>query len=176
MGNICIFAYFHVRLQQFYYGAMKIFSCILKCLSVVAVFSCEEFCEESNRTAMVAKFYVNGGEAAVSNLTVQGLHNDSVLYRDVSRSTVLLPLNPASDTTAYLMKAGDAGTDTITIVYSRHPAFISAKCGCAGFAEIKEQPGYTRHLIKEMEIVNPSVGQVSYRENVINAENIRIFY
>ncbi|MDR0714458.1 MAG: hypothetical protein LBF89_09415 [Bacteroidales bacterium] len=149
---------------------------MLHLLSVLALFSCEEFCEESARTAVAAKFYVDGNETAVSNLTIQGLRNDSVLYRNVSRKDVLLPLNPTSDTTAYLMKVGDAPADTVTIVYSRHAAFISAKCGCAGFADITEKPAHTLHLIKMIEIVNPSVGQVSYRENVVNAENIRIIY
>jgi hypothetical protein len=154
---------------------MKIFLYFFKLLPVIALFSCEEFCEESIRTAMVAKFYVNGEEATVSNLTVQGLHNDSTLYREASRQTVLLPLNPTSDITAYLIKAGDE-TDTITVVYSRHTAFLSAKCGCVGVADIAGQPVHTRHLIRKVELVNPHVGQVSYRENVINAENIRIFY
>ncbi|GHT23807.1 hypothetical protein FACS189430_07670 [Bacteroidia bacterium] len=155
---------------------MKILSYALKVLLVLLVCSCEEFCEESTRTAMVVKFFSaeTNLESTFTGVSIQGLGNDSVLYRNASLTTALCPLNPGADTTAYLISIGDV-TDTLTVFYERQPAFISSECGCVAFAEIATTT-QTNHLNFKVEIANPNVGQVSYRNNVVNAENIRIYH
>ncbi|MDR2848865.1 MAG: hypothetical protein LBV39_07165 [Bacteroidales bacterium] len=159
---------------------MKNLSYVLKVLLILMVSSCEEFCEESTRTAMVIKFYSNetGLETTLSGVSIRGLGavnaqgNDSTLYLNASLQTALCPLNPGADTTAYIISIGEM-TDTLTVFYTTTPSFISSECGCVAFAEINDIQQTTELRI---DIVNPSVGQVSYRNNVINAENIRIFY
>jgi hypothetical protein len=162
-----------------------------KCLSyglaaalMLFVCSCEEFCEGSNRTAAVINFYSAETKlsATVRVDALQGVGNDSVLFRSASLQSVLLPLKPGADTTAYIIRtsmvAGDvmvAETDTLIIVYTRHAGFVSSECGCAGFAEITSAYVGGRHLIDSVAVSNPNVGIVSYRSQVINAENIRLY-
>ncbi|MDR2036424.1 MAG: hypothetical protein LBQ60_00720 [Bacteroidales bacterium] len=139
--------------------------------------SCDEFCEESNRTAMVVNFYIADTDSVleVEKLTVQGLDTDSVLYREVTAKTVLCPLNPGADLTKYIF-TNDTITDTIIISYTRHTGFVSSECGCVNYSSIEIDPNTIFNSIKKIEITNPTVGPVSYRPDVINEENIRIYY
>ncbi|MDR3095093.1 MAG: hypothetical protein LBU62_10720 [Bacteroidales bacterium] len=156
---------------------MKILPHALKMLLVLLVCSCDEFCEESTRTAVVLKFFSaeTNLETPLTGVSIQGLGNDSVLYRNASLTTALCPLNPGADTTAYLISIGE-NTDTLTVFYRNNPVFISSECGCVAFAEITDIKKQTDHLHLRVETVNFNVGQVSYRTNVINAENIRIYH
>ncbi|MDR0815324.1 MAG: hypothetical protein LBN37_06195 [Bacteroidales bacterium] len=161
---------------------MKILSHALKVLLVLMVCSCEEFCEESTRTAMVIKFYSaeTNLETTLAGVSIRGVGAvnakgaDSTLYRNASLQTALCPLNPGADTTAYLISIGEE-TDTLTFFYKTNPAFISSECGCVAFAEITDIK-QTTNLNFRIVNFNPSVGQVSYRNNVVNAENIRIYH
>ncbi len=153
------------------------FLAILGCIWYLA--SCDEFCEESNRTAMVVNFYssTSGTAQAATKLSIQGLGNDS-LYTTQDLSSALCPLNPGSDATTFLFSKlveNAKVVDTVTITYSRHPGFISSECGCVTYSEIQEIKT-TNHSISSISITNPSVSTVSYRPQVINGENIRIYY
>ncbi|MDR1673323.1 MAG: hypothetical protein LBS09_07700 [Bacteroidales bacterium] len=152
---------------------------------IVLLCACEEFCEESNRTAAVVNFYSAETElpAATRIDAIQGLGNDSVLFLNTSLQSALLPLKPDADTTAYIIRtsmvaANDVTvteTDTLIIVYTRHTGFISSECGCAGFAEITIAYAAGRRIIDSVTVSNPNVRTVSYRSQVINAENIRLY-
>ena len=148
-------------------------------------FSCEEFCEEPNRTAVSIHFFdaATGVAVKVKNIGITGIGDkDSVLYpndkifggRDFSQ--VLLPVNPTADSICFSIKNDESPADTIIIRYTRHNGFISSQCGCATFAEILEESESTHNTIKRMDVVNPKVTTVSYRQGVYNAENIRIYY
>jgi hypothetical protein len=146
-------------------------------------FSCEEFCEEPNRTAVVINFYdANDVTKKVKDVAIKGIENDSVLYpnqqifggKDFSQ--VLLPVNPTADFMSFTIKNDTFPVDTIIIRYSRHNGFISSECGCATFAEIQGEPERTENTITHMVVTNPSVNTVSYRQGIANAENIRIYY
>ena len=93
-------------------------------------------------------------------------------------SQVLLPVNPNADFMSFtIYNANDTlPADIIGIHYVRHIGFISSECGCAAFAEIQDEPQATKHSIKDIKVINPNVTTVSYRQGVINAENIRIYY
>ncbi len=148
-----------------------------------AVLSCDEFCEEPNRTAAVINFYAQGSETAMTmdSIWIQGVGNDSVLYRNKTFPSTdvpspLLPLNPTVDVTQYVI-TNHKIADTITVTYTRYDGFISSECGCAAFAEIIEaSTNTTHHSIKGIEVINTKVSTVNYRNGVINAENIRIYY
>ena len=140
------------------------------------VFSCDEFCEEPNRTAVVISFY-DGNDASVRlNVTVKGIEKDSVLYSKITLSQVMLPVNPTADVMSFSVENGDLPADTITIHYTRHNGFISSECGCVTYAEIQGDPERTENSISHLEVANPNVTTVSYRQGVINEENIRIYY
>jgi hypothetical protein len=149
------------------------------CIASIAhvTFSCEEFCEEPNRTAVVVNFYDADDILKSINLTVKGIGNDSVLYPDKSIfSQILLPVNPSADMMSFSIKNDTFPPDTIIIRYTRHVGFVSSKCGCVTYAEIQEETESTGNTVLNMVVINPGVTTVSYRQGVINAENIRIYY
>jgi len=142
-------------------------------------YSCDEFCEESNRTAVVVNFFSSENDASMTvNVTIKGIENDSTLYQQGGRMQVLLPVNPAADMMSFsINNANDTlYADTITIRYTRQIGFISSECGCVTFAEIQDVSKQTENSISDIIVTNHKVTTVSYRENVINAENIRIYY
>jgi len=139
-------------------------------------FSCEEFCEESNRVAVVVAFYSPADALVNVNVTVGAIGNDSVLYSSGNRQQVLLPVNPSADSVGFTIKNGAMEADTIIIRYIRHTGLISPECGCVIHGEIYEEPEITRNSIRRMVLVNSKATTVSYRQGVINAENIRIYY
>ena len=142
-------------------------------------FSCDEFCEESTRTAVVVNFFSLEDDAAANvNVTIRGIENDSVLYARTNHSQLLLPVNSAADFMSFsINNANDTlSADTIIIRYNRHIGFISSECGCAIFAEIQGDPERTDNSIKNLVVTNRKVRTVSYRERIVNEENIRIYY
>ena len=145
-------------------------------IAVVTV-SCEEFCEESNRTAVVVNFYSSEDTPLTANVEIRGIENDSVLYSQTSgNSQVMLPVNPSADMMSFSFKNDTLPADTIIIRYTRRNGFISPECGCVTYAEILEDPERTENAITDMVVTNHDVITVSYRKNVVNAENIRIYY
>jgi hypothetical protein len=143
-------------------------------LSAAVFFSCEEFCEESNRTAIVVNFYSSTDVLLPSNVMVKG--NDSTLYPKQSYSQVMLPVNPSADSISFYFENGELTADTVTIFYIRHNGFISAECGCVTYAEITGEPKRTQNSITDLVVTNPNTRTVSYRQGDTNAENIRIYY
>ena len=140
-------------------------------------FSCEEFCEESTRTAVVVNFYSSANDASLNvNVEIRGVENDSLLYRQASRSQVLLPVNPASNVMSFTIKNDTLSVDTVIFHYTKHYGFISSECGCAIFAEIQGEPERTENTITNVVVTNQKVTTVSYRQGIINDENIRIYY
>ena len=164
---------------------MLVWGCIASI--VYFTFSCEEFCEEPNRSAVVVNFYdsVTNVLVEVKNIEIKGIeNNDSVLYPNddifgkgkKNFSQVMLPVNPSADMMRFSIKNDTFPPDTITIRYTRRNGFVSSECGCVTYAEIQGEPERTEYAIKRMDVVNPNVTTVSYRQGVINAENIRIYY
>jgi hypothetical protein len=140
-------------------------------------FSCDEFCEESNRTAVVVGFYAASSDSSlvVQNLMIKAEDGDT-LYSGSSYSQVMLPVNPSADMMSFAVRNDTLDIDTVTIRYTRRNGFISSECGCVTYAEIQGVPELKQHSITRTEVVNPNVSTVSYRQGVINAENIRIYY
>ena len=144
---------------------------------VWVVFSCEEFCEESNRTAVVVGFYsLSNDVPEEANIEVKGIENDSLLYQQARRRQVLLPVNPVADVMSFSFKNDALLADTIVIRYIRHTGLVSPKCGCVTHAEIVEDPESTGNSISRVVVVKRKATTVSYRDRDFNAENIRIYY
>lgn len=125
---------------------------------------------------MVVNFYASDTRAArtMDKMSVQGVDNKEMVYKEAKISVALCPLDPTTDITSFVF-TNDTIADTITINYTRNPGFISSECGCVDYSDILEIQT-THHSIKEVEVTNPSVTTVSYRADVVNAENIRIYY
>jgi len=146
------------------------------------VFSCEEYCEEPNRTAVVVNFYTSSPTAlTASNIKIRGIENDSTLHSNQYTThkaylQVKLPVNPASDTMSFSIQNNDLPADTLIIYYTRQNGFISPQCGCVNFAELSDETEITENSITLMEVTSHKVNTVSYRQGVINEENIRIHY
>jgi hypothetical protein len=167
-------------------------------LSALVCFSCDEFCEESDRVAIVVSFYSSATrELAPANVKIAGIINNEydstlTLYSKQSYSQVLLPVNPSADTMSFSFERDDLPADTIKILYTRYNGFVSPECGCVTHAKIDsvainniginindvETGGLklTGSSIINFVVVNPKTNTVSYRQGVINAENIRIYY
>ena len=141
-------------------------------------FSCEEFCEESNRTAVVVNFFSSVNDTPLTaNVTIKGIENDSTLYSKANLSQALLPVNPATDFMSFSIIRNDTlPADTIKFNYIRNIGFISSECGCVTYAEIQGDPERTENTISDVVVTNHKVTTVSYRQQVVNAENIRIYY
>ena len=154
--------------------------CVIASIAWVT-FSCEEFCEESNRTAVVVNFFSSENDALLTaNITIKGIENDSTLYSKANLSQVMLPVNPVADVMSFsiipIIRNDTLPADTLTIRYIRHNGFISSECGCVTLAEIQDEPERTKNAITNVVVTNHKVTTVSYRQQVINAENIRIYY
>ena len=140
-------------------------------------FSCDEFCEEMNHTAVVVNFYSSEANATVPlTVEIKGIENDSTLYNKTNHTQILLPVNPAADVMSFSIQAGDLPADTIIIRYIRHNGFISSECGCVTYAEILEESEIKGDSLTRLVITNPNVHTVSYRQGVENEENIGIYY
>ena len=145
-------------------------------------FSCDEFCEEPNRTAIVVNFYSLETDIELPvRVKITCIVSENELYPDplftkLDFAQVLLPVNPGADSISFSIENGEMPADTVTFHYIRHVGFISSECGCVTYAEIHKEPERTEHSILRLEILNPNASTVSYREDVINEENIRIYY
>ena len=140
--------------------------------------SCDEFCEEPNRAAIVVNFYEFANETTaktMQKLSVKGVGNDSVLYKNANLSSVLFPLNPGTDITGLVIINDTIAVDTLFVEYSRRNRVVSSECGCATEATVTRIQR-TDHSIRKVTITNPNITTVSYRDKVVNAENIRIYY
>ena len=151
-------------------------------------FSCDEFCEVSNRTAIVVNFFSLEDDeplavdVIVTGINVAGAERDSVLYPSPlfpqsSRNNLLLPINPEAGEMIFSIERQGMDADTIIFRYTPRVGFISTECGCVVYAQIHEnQLEWTRHAIVEIEVTNPNAGTVVYRQGIENEENIRIYY
>ena len=153
-------------------------------LFAYSAFSCDEFCEEPNRTAIVVNFYSLETEepasVAVKVTGIDGVVADSVLYEYAGHATVLLPINPGADEMQFIFALAEMPADTVIFRYSRHVGLVSKECGCASYAQLHEpelkKNEEIENSITKIEVTNPNVGTVSYRQGILNEENIRIFY
>ena len=172
-----------VNIRLFVLKFMLLASIMLLCIS------CEEFCEESNRVALVVKFFSSeSGELMNQNVVIRAFINDNdlheILYNRANYQQVLLPLNPNSDEMKFIFIYSEFSedppvefsADTIVFRYSRHNAFISAECGCVTMGKINEEPETTVNRIQRVVVARQNIKTVSYREGVINDENIKIYY
>ncbi len=149
----------------------SVFSGLLLIATIIQYACTPGSCLEETESAVKAGFYQTGTGSIIAPIavTVYGLGMESdPLYLDAAgRADILLPLNPATSKSEFVIIANGI-TDTITIVYSSFPHLISKECGYSMFNTL-ESCTSTNNLIDTVFVQNPDV-TTKYNEN------IRIFY
>ena len=141
---------------------------------IVLIISCQtnNQCDTATESLVKVNFYVvDSVELAVtvSNISVYGLGNsDSLLYEnDTTRSSVLLPLSPNSETTEFVFEFENI-TENIKFTYTTSTYLESMDCGFITNYEI-ESVGYSKNIIDTIIIINGSV-------TTDNEEHIKLFF
>lgn len=126
---------------------------------------CQEdtVCEDVTSVLLSVGFYSvqeNGQEVltAIDSISIFGIGKPSQLIYDnqASVSRVELPVNPATDSTTYVMQFPGNQSDTIRIFYQRHLNLISVDCGFSMFFEI-DSVAYTRSFIQTHTLNNKQI-------------------
>lgn len=95
----------------------------------------------------------------IRGLSVCGVSRDSLLSDgQKSISSLSLPLRKTADTTAFAFSLAGID-DTLLVVYTREPNYISLACGCAIFSTI-DTIDYTTRFIDSVEVLNTAVTTV----------------
>lgn len=101
-------------------------------------------------------------------LTVQGLDNDSTLYKARSLNAVSLPLRIQADSSVFVLQRDSTGTDTLVIFHTNENNFISMECGCFVFHTIKDVQ-VTANQIDSAVVLDSKVNNVS-------GTHLRLYY
>ncbi|HSV87961.1 MAG TPA: DUF6452 family protein [Bacteroidales bacterium] len=123
-----------------------------------------EGCEEAATNPMRIGFYlpVAGTDrfspVSLDSLTMYGVNRpDSLLYNNRKGvRNIEAPLNPASDSTGFVVIFPGNVIDTLWVFYNRQPFLISAECGFTMYYEI-EQFLHTSRRINSFQIIQPLV-------------------
>lgn len=106
----------------------------------------DELCEEATSNPLRMGFYLpavtDGNPTAhtLDSLTVYGVGRpDSLLYDNTKNArSIEVPLNPAAETTGFVLTFPGNITDTLWVSYDHALNFVSAECGFTMFYEILE--------------------------------------
>ncbi len=125
----------------------------------------------SNQNAAQAGLYsahsLSDKDTVLTDLYIQGVGNDSILYDSVAVNSLFLPLSMHTDTTAYRIKVKTL-LDTIWFVYRRDLSYVSSSCGLTMNIEI-DTILFTGRFIDSVAINYP---YILYNENI---ENVKIY-
>jgi len=125
----------------------------------------------SNQNAVQAGLYsaysLSDKDTVLTDLYVQGVGHDSLLYDSVAMNKLFLPLSMHSDTTAFRIKVKTL-LDTVWFVYKRDLSYISGSCGLSVSIEL-DTIWFTGRFIDSVAIDYPFV---EYNENI---ENVKIY-
>ena len=130
-------------------------------------------CSGTARKMMYAAFYKKSDVAVkdtLDSLTVTALGTDSIIInKDVNVTGELLPLNWTADSTVLIFKyANTTLKDTIKILHTNVPTFVSMECGYT-MAQSLSSVTYTKHVLDSI--------YLAYKlANTDAIQNIRIYY
>lgn len=141
---------------------------------VISACSQEVDCSETSRKMMYANIYKMSSNVAVrdtlDSLTVTAVGTDSIIINKEAKVTsVELPLCWTKDTTKLIFHYANTKTvDTLTVIHSNTPTFISMDCGYSVEQQISSVK-YTKHVLDSV--------YVSYNKaNVDAIQNLELFY
>lgn len=136
-----------------------------------------DICGDTGQSELVARFK-NGGvvtapDTVLTGVTLFGLRGqlpDSLLYDSVSASRVVLPLDPGSEFSSFVIRTSTA-TDTLTVPHTNQYYLISYNCGFATLFTIG-QVRFGGTLIERIEVIKAEVDA----EMEQNEEHIWIYF
>jgi hypothetical protein len=134
-----------------------------------------EGCEDAATNPLRIGFYRTAAATgrstaiAIDSLTVFGVNRpDSLLYNNRKNvRTIEVPLNPASDSTRFVLVFPGNVIDTLLVMHLRQPILISADCGFTMYYDIN-QVKHSLRFIQSNQIIQPLV------KNTLE-EHLRIF-
>lgn len=102
-----------------------------------------------------------------TKLTVYGIDNDSILYKEKELNSFEVPLQKTEPISQFVLKTDNA-TDTLTVFHSNTQDFISMECGC----KVTHAISIVTNTINAID----SVG--IYKPNVLKTgeTNIHVYY
>ena len=129
-------------------------------------------CYEKTESFLKASFYNYKTQKlqAPDSVTLYGLNmeNSKIYYRARGVQPALLPLNPATVSSTFIIKINGI-TDTLEFRYYSYPHLMSKECGFTYYHTLDTDRLFTKHAIINIYIGNRNI-------TTVNEENIRIFY
>jgi hypothetical protein len=131
---------------------------------LVLLVSCvtQDICDENDQSALVARFKTgppdNPVDTVVDGVTIYGIgqgQSYSLLYDSASVSRIVFPLDPAHDSTRFVIMVNKRA-DTLGISHDNDAYLISYNCGFAMRFHIRSIH-HTSHLIRDVKPVNMEV-------------------
>lgn len=138
-------------------------------LTLISCQSDDETCRESTRVTLKVGFYTAGTTKAapVDSITVRSLANDSIYYNNKKNvSNLELALDHSTELLQYAIRF-NTQWDTITLIYSSEPYFVSYACGMVFVHEL-DTALTTNHVIKNLQIPEHLI-------STANAQHIQIY-
>lgn len=144
---------------------------------VLSVASCveEENCSQYGRESLTCNVYtLKDSKAVKDTLTLDSLHvtalgTDSIiLNRGAKVGSFSLPLRYTNDTTTFVLKYINNIKDTIRVIHTNTPKFISMDCGYQ-VSQVVEKVSYTKHQLDSIYISDEEA-------NTTGTENLQLFY
>jgi hypothetical protein len=142
---------------------------------VLSAASCveEENCSQYGRESLTCNVYKLQDSKAVKD-TLDSLHvtafgTDSIiLNRGAKIRNFSLPLRYTSDTTTFVLKYINNIKDTVRVIHTNTPKFVSMDCGYQ-VSQMVEKISYTKHQLDSIHISDG-------KANTTGIENIKLFY
>jgi Family of unknown function (DUF6452) len=175
-----------IDVKQHFAAQFRNFACIIMnrinkltvtaiILSLFAV-SCEDnytICDQSKIVNYKAGFYNKSGTIDVpvtpTTLTLTFPGATTFIYNQQGGiSSLILALNPTTDSLRYFIKVNSLPADTITFVYTTGQQTLSPECGDITIHNLT-RAWTTTHTLDSVKIVAPSV-------NNMLKENLKIYY
>lgn len=146
----------------------------LLCLLFAA---CDNHCYVPQKTALGIAFIDSATlkPYTVTELTLKGVGNDSILYNNVSASTVFIPLKQAAPQTDFeiAFKRNDPQATQqqylLSVTYNAYPQLINPECGCVMFYELNSAACGNETEVLNVEIYNKNV------ENIQSDVHLKIY-
>ena len=146
--------------------------CLVALLPLAFSACSDSDCSLGGRPSVRFAFVNSLNRAPVSlfdSLTVTAFDTDSVLVnRERGIDHVTLPLSYSASTTTFVLHYSRFLRDTITVMHTNHPHFISIDCGISMFYHL-DGLEHTSILLDSIQLIDPDID-----DNEKN--NYRIYY
>ncbi|HEY0273935.1 MAG TPA: DUF6452 family protein [Chitinophaga sp.] len=96
-------------------------------------------------------------DTALPKCTIFALDKDSIYRKTRGVTYATLTLDPLHDTSAFYVQADSTSkADTLTLIYTRSPHFISAGCGFTTFFDLKSVTS-TNHSVDSLHLLQTQI-------------------